>query len=374
MPIAGTQDLICLSHLRWDYVYQRPQQLMSRATGRYRVYYVEEPTIEEVEPCLEVRQVQPNLWVATPHLPDRMSQQEMDTARADMLAGMAGRHDLTRPVLWYYTPSPLRFTRQLVPSVTVYDCMDELSLFKNANPALPALEAELFDRADLVFTGGRSLYEAKQDRHPNVHLFPSSIDCGHFAAARERPAEPADQAAIPRPRLGFFGVVDERMDLGLVAGLARIRPRWHIVLLGPTAKVNTEMLEREPNIHLLGRKGYQELPAYLAGWDVALIPFARNDATRFISPTKTPEYLAGGRPVVSTPIRDVVRPYGESGLVKIASTPVEFAEAAEAAMAESSEARQEWLRRVDAMLGQNSWDLTWKRMDELVTAFRAEKF
>jgi glycosyltransferase involved in cell wall biosynthesis len=243
--------------------------------------------------------------------------------------------------------------------------MDELSAFANAPAALKALEAELFRRASVVFTGGQSLYEAKRKAHHNVHPFPSSVDVEHFAAARQMTVDPADQAPLARPRLGFFGVIDERMDIDLIAGVAAARPAWQIVLLGPVVKVDPTVLPRRPNIRYLGPKSYAELPGYIAGWDVALLPFARNDATRYISPTKTPEYLAAGKPVVSTSIRDVVRPYGQSGLVRIADDVDAFVRACEAALAEDASAR---MRDADAFLRQTSWDGTWARMRNLVEA------
>jgi UDP-galactopyranose mutase len=224
-------------------------------------------------------------------------------------------------------------------------------------------EANLLARADLVFTGGQSLYEAKRGQHPRVFAFPSSVDAAHFARARREIEDPADQAAIPHPRLGFFGVIDERMDLDLLAAVADARPDWHLAIIGPVVKVDPALLPKRANIHYLGKKDYQELPAYLAGWDVALLPFAINESTRFISPTKTPEYLAAGKPVVSTPIRDVVRPYGMRGLVHIAATADDFVQAIAQALAEDGDAR---MQRADAFLAQESWDRTWERMRRLI--------
>jgi len=273
-----------------------------------------------------------------------------------------------RYVLWYYTPMALGFSRHLQPLLTVYDCMDELSAFQAAPPALRERERELFARTDLVFTGGRSLYEAKHSQHPRVHCFPSSVDVTHFGRARAPLDDPPDQAAIPHPRLGFSGVIDERMDLDLVAGVADARPDWHLVMVGPTAKIEPATLPRRPNIHYLGAKSYQELPAYLSGWNAALMPFAHNESTRFISPTKTPEYLAAGKPVVSTSIRDVVRPYAEFQLVRIADTLCAFIAAAEQAMREDVVARQ---RRADRFLAQTSWDRTWEGMARLLDEMAA---
>ena len=223
-------------------------------------------------------------------------------------------------IAWYYTPMMLPFSRHIDADVTVFDAMDELSKFKFAPVKLLELEQELIDRADVVFTGGSSLYEAKKDRHANVHCFPSSVDRAHFCKARAHQFDPADQEDLPKPRLGFYGVIDERFDIELLAKVAEMRPDWSFVMVGPVVKIATEDLPKRPNIHYLGGKTYAQLPAYLSGWDVALMPFAMNESTQFISPTKTPEYLAGGKPVVSTPIRDVVRHYGQLEGVKIAST------------------------------------------------------
>jgi UDP-galactopyranose mutase len=201
-------------------------------------------------------------------------------------------------------------------------------------------------RASLVLTGGQSLFEARQDAHNNIHALPSSVDVDHFSTARSAVDEPADQAPIAHPRLGFFGVIDERMDLALLEGVADARPDWHIVMLGPVVKIDPATLPRRRNIHYLGSKTYDELPRYIAGWDVALLPFARNEATRFISPTKTPEYMAAGKPIVSTSIRDVVRLYGREGFVRIADDVTGFVDSCAAAMSENSGDRQLKAERV----------------------------
>jgi UDP-galactopyranose mutase len=255
------------------------------------------------------------------------------------------------------------FTQRLDAAAVVYDCMDELSAFAGAPPELQRYEGELFKTADIVFTGGQALFEAKRASHPNVHAFPSGVDVAHFARARSVRAEPADQAGLTRPRIGFFGVIDERMDYGLLSGIAAARPQWQLVLVGPTAKIDPRALPSAANIHYLGPKSYRELPDYIAGWDVAMLPFARNDATRYISPTKTPEYLAAGKPVVSTSIRDVVRPYGQQGLARIADSVGEFVDAIDAALAEDPVER---CRAADAFLTHLSWDGTWLRMWQLV--------
>jgi UDP-galactopyranose mutase len=363
-------DLVCLSHLRWNFVFQRPQHLLSRFARERRVFFFEEPIFGKGRPRLQVTRSTEGVWVAVPHLPEGMDEPRVMAAQQALLDELLSRHAVRRYVSWYYTPMALAFSSHLQPHAMVYDCMDELSAFRGAPPALLHREAELLKRADVVFTGGQSLFEAKRDRHPSVHAFPSSVDVAHFATARRPMPEPADQATIPHPRLGFFGVVDERMDLELLAAVATARPEWQLIIIGPVVKIDPATLPRRPNLHFLGGKLYTELPTYLAGWDVALLPFARNESTRFISPTKTPEYLAAGKPVVSTSIRDVVRPYGEQGLVRIADTPEDFVRACEAALAED---RATWLPRVDAHLATMSWDNTWAGMKALLDAATARR-
>jgi UDP-galactopyranose mutase len=261
---------------------------------------------------------------------------------------------------WYYTPMALPFTDLLTPELVIYDCMDELSAFKFAPPELTIREKQLFEKADIVFTGGHSIYESKKNAHHNIFPFPSSIDKHHFGAARIIKNDPEDQKNIPHPRFGFFGVVDERFDIDLLDKVAAARPEWHFVILGPVVKIDPDILPDHANIHYLGGKKYDELPSYISGWDIAMIPFAMNESTRFISPTKTPEYLAAGKPVISTPIRDVVSPYGDNKLVHIISNAEEFIKAAEGEL--KKKRRSAWLKKVDEFLAGNSWDRTWSQM------------
>jgi glycosyltransferase involved in cell wall biosynthesis len=363
--VVRLPDLVCLSHLRWNFVFQRPQHLMTRFARERRVFFIEEPYFGPGRARLEITQPQPGLHVVVPHLAAGTDEDEQMAAQAALIDRMLHARAIRDFVLWYYTPIALGFTRHLSPRATVYDCMDELSGFAGAPAALREREAELMKRADLMTTGGHSLYEAKRHLHHNVHAFPSSVDIAHFARARRTTVEPPDQAGLPHPRLGFFGVIDERMDLALLAGLAAARPLWQLVLVGPVVKIDPALLPRAANIHYLGGKPYDTLPSYLAGWDVALMPFARNEATRYISPTKTPEYLAAGRPVVSTSIQDVVKPYGQRRLVRIADTVEDFVAAAEAALGEDPVARR---KAADEFLRHTSWDSTWARMKSLVDA------
>jgi UDP-galactopyranose mutase len=341
-------------------VYQRPQHLLSRCARDGRpVFFWEEPiSIESGSPYL-ASVMRGGVEVLRPMLPSGLDRVGADTAQRALLQDFVAQRGLEDVIAWYYTPMALAFTRQLEPAVTVYDCMDELAAFQGAASQLRDYELELFSRADVVFTGGRSLYESKVRLHPHVQLFPSSIDKEHFEQARSAASDPEDQRSIPHPRVGFFGVLDERLDGDLLQQVAALRPEMQFVMLGPVAKIRPEDLPSAPNLHYLGQKSYAELPAYLAGWKAAILPFALNASTQFISPTKTPEYLAAGRPLVSTPIRDVVREYGDEGLVAIAGDASSFAAALDLAVQPPSSA---WREAVDAKLAENSWDRTWNRM------------
>lgn len=362
-------DLVCFAHLHWDFVWQRPQHLLSRFAQHGRVFYVEEAFYHAddlIEPHMEVKERHNGVKVLVVHLPARLHGQEAaaEQAQFEVLSRYFNEQRIEKYIFWYYTPMALGKSRFFKPLLTVYDCMDELAAFKFAPPALREREQELFGKADLVFTGGHTLYEAKSQQHPDAHPFPSSIDKDHFGQARQEMPEPADQADIAHPRIGFFGVVDERLDIELLRALADAHSEWQFVIIGPVVKIDPAILPRQQNVHYLGGKDYQELPAYLRGWDVATLLFADNESTKFISPTKTPEYLAAGRPVVSTPIRDVVRPYGELNLVQIAATAPEFGQAIEKALTQTQDA--DWRQRTDDYLATISWDLTWQQMVDLM--------
>jgi len=368
-PDPDPTTLLCFSHLRWNFVFQRPQHLMSRFAREMNVIFWEEPVEIGAHDTafLQVREAPDaaGVRVAVPHLPKGMPEDAREAALKRLLDAHTASLRGTL-ITWYYTPMMLPFSRHLDADVTVFDAMDELSKFKFAPVKLLELEQELIDRSDVVFTGGSSLFEAKKDRHENVHCFPSSVDRAHFCKARARQFDPGDQEDLPRPRLGFYGVIDERFDTELLDKVAAMRPNWSFVMVGPVVKISDGDLPKRPNIHYLGGKTYEQLPAYLSGWDVALMPFAMNESTQFISPTKTPEYLAGGKPVVSTPIKDVVRHYGHLEGVMIASSAEEFVDACERALELSRHPESGWLAEADLMLSATSWDTTQARMAGII--------
>jgi glycosyltransferase involved in cell wall biosynthesis len=371
------QDLICISHLRWDFVWQRPQHLLSRLAQHYRVFFVEEPVTntEISEPRLEtfpgrgehpvtvVRLLQPareHYWIGH-------NDPQTQTTYERLLADYFDAQGDNKRIVWLYTPMAAPFVAVLKPDLLIYDVMDELSAFKGAPAALRDQDRAMLKQADITFTGGVSLYRARLPYSSNIHLFPSGVEIAHFArAAAGNLQQPADIAHMAAPILGYFGVVDERMDLPLLARLAEAHPEWNIVMLGPVIKIDPTELPQAPNLHFLGMKDYQELPAYLARFDVALVPFAMNEATRYLSPTKTLEYLAANKPVVSTPIADIVELYGD--YVCIGETPDEFVAQVEAALAETSTERAERAARVQKLLQLHTWDYIAGEMRKLIEA------
>jgi UDP-galactopyranose mutase len=366
--------IVAFSHLRWNFVYQRPQHLLSRLAARRPVFFIEEPELDLGGPVRWERSTpQPNVTVLRPRTPIRTPGFHADQVALlkPLIGDLASELDDERTLAWLYTPMALPLAEELKPDAMVYDCMDELSLFLGAPPELLSHEAALLERADVMFTGGPSLFRAKQSRHDNVHCFPSSGDAAHFRQARqEETGEPGleaeDQVSIPHPKLGFYGVIDERLDLPLIDAVAAARPEWQIVLVGPVVKIDPATLPRRANIHYFGQRSYDELPSYLAGWDLCLLPFAQNDSTRFISPTKTLEYMAAEIPIVSTPITDVAEPYGD--IVYLGGTADEFLAACDSALTSSTEERDRRATLMRKVLSGTSWDVTVSAMEELLAA------
>jgi glycosyltransferase involved in cell wall biosynthesis len=353
--------LIVFSHLRWAFVFQRPQHLLTRLARDFDVFFVEEPVFGEGEPALGVELRAPGVEVLTPRTAVRAPGYHDDQIPVvkQLIAAFVAQRRLVEPLVWFYTPMALPLLAEFEPRAIIYDCMDDLASFKFAPPQLAQREASLMQMADIVLTGGPSLFEARKDSHPNIHCLPSAVDATHFSPSRldgddvESEAAAALHRDLARPRLGFFGVIDERLDLELIAGIADQRPDWPIVMVGPMVKIDPESLPRRPNLHWVGMQRYEALPHLLSHWDVCLLPFAMNEATRFISPTKTLEYLAGGKPVVSTPIHDVVSLYGKA--VRFGATADQFVAAIEETLGETASTRARWRIEAQALVDSCSW-------------------
>ncbi len=363
------ENLICFSHLRWDFVWQRPQHLLTRLSRTFKIYFVEEPlALEEIqEPELEVLPTPANSNIANSNiivirllLPDEKSgwiAQNSDKVQAvynEMLQRFLKEQDITRPLIWFYTPMALDFL-EIIPAykLLIYDVMDQLAAFFGAPAGLAEREEKLLGIADIVLTGGISLYRSKAPFNKNTYLFPSGVEIEHYATAANSSnfKLPADLEGLKRPIIGYFGVIDERIDQPLLAFIAQSRPKWTILMIGPYAKIDPATLPQADNLHYIGMRNYKELPSYLAFFDVAMIPFALNEATEYLSPTKTLEYLAAGKPVVSTPIKDVIELYGE--VVRVAATHADFVRQIEAALSSDPGMNT---NRVKEILNQATWD------------------
>jgi glycosyltransferase involved in cell wall biosynthesis len=363
IPPATPSDLLCFSHLPWDVIFQRPQHLMSRFAKLRRVFFIEEPLASAV-PIASLRYricPETGVHIVTPLIPASRMASARSLAKP-LLSDFIDHQVGPNPVAWVYSPKAIEmFPENLAPSAICYDCTDDPKGFKLD-------EKRLLTMSDVVFTGGVSLFEAKCNLHPSVHAFPNSVDADHFATARSirasGSAEPLEQRDLPHPRLGYSGIIDERLDLNLIADLARLRPEWHFVMIGPVVQIDPASLPQAPNLHWLGPKRYRDLPAYFAGWDIGLVPFHLNDSTRFLSPAKTLEYLSAGLPVISTPIPDVIRPYGKLGLATLAADAPAFIRAAERAMICGVSLK--WRQRTDAFLRMSTWDATWTEMNRLI--------
>ena len=357
--------LVAFSHLRWDFVWQRPQQVLSRLAHEIPVLYVEEPVGDASKDVLELR-LDGRVTIARAHLRDLPAHTRFGENVNDRIA------DLLEPLLiddpdlmaWYYTPMAIgALPDSATPALTVFDAMDDLASFRNAPPQMRAQEDRMLEVADIVFTGGPTLYRQRQHRHPRVFCFPSGVDRTHFASPGQPSAASRALSQMRRPVIGFYGVIDERMDMDLVAQVADLRPDWNFALVGPLAKIRPDDLPTRSNIRHFGLQSYEALPAILSRFDVAMMPFALNDATRAISPTKTLEFLAGGKPVVSTPVADVVELYITA--TSIAGTPDQFVGAIDEILAWTAEDRAAWQQRADTLLAAHDWNQV---VEEMVIA------
>ena len=363
--------IIVFSHLRWDSAYQRPQHLLSGLAENYKIVFIEEPVFHEHDSFLETSVPGPNIIVLKPHTP----------------VAASGFHDEQLPhliklmrqfvsvdeehLVWFYTPMALPLLQELNPSLVVYDCMDELAAFKNPPKQMLQRENALLKVADLVFTAGPSLHRAKRERHANVHCFPNSVDLVHFEQALKRTNVHPAHEDIPGPRLGYYGVIDERIDIELIGRIADAHPQWQIVLAGPVVKIDPATLPRRHNIHYLGQQPYKALPQFLAGWNVCLLPFATTESSRFINPTNTLEYMAAELPIVSTPVADIVDLYGN--VVSIACSSRAFIKACETALLTTPEGHNQDIVKMREMVSETSWSTTVEKMHELLQLMREQK-
>jgi glycosyltransferase involved in cell wall biosynthesis len=359
----GDYDLVVFCHLRWDFVYQRPQHVLSRLANQHRVLFVEEP-IEELSTSkpFTISHPSPNVTVFRAHLSGKNKMKKLGVLVQEYLESK----EISSIVSWFYSAAFIDVLKTLEPNLVIYDCMDELAAFKGASPLLISQEKRLLKKADIVFTGGKSLYESKKERHHNVFCFPSSVDEKHFQKClKSETVIPNDIQNIPQPIVGFYGVIDERLNVELLKKVAEQLPRVSFVMIGPVVKIDPQSLPQLPNIHYLGNKSYAELPQYLKAFHVAMMPFALNESTRFISPTKTLEFMAALKPIISTPIIDVKRDYTKE--VKIVKNAAQFAAAIQHFLAESESQKQKRITLQKAKLRMTSWERTVREMNQIIS-------
>lgn len=357
-------DLVVLSHLRWNFVYQRPQHIMTQLASKRKILFVEEPSIEKelrlhVLPAIE-RPLK-NLIVLHPKYANKPG----DITLAEMILSQMKLFDIEKPILWFYSPAFVTLAPMIPHSGIVYDCMDQLTLFRFAPKELEKNEKKLLSLADVVFAGGKSLFRDKSRFNPNTYLFPSSIDADHFKQAdRTQLPIPSDIASIRHPIAGYHGVIDERIDYELLDRLSTRLPQVSFVFIGPTTKIDKETLPYRSNIHYLGQKDYRSLPAYLAAFDVAIMPFEANDSTTYISPTKTLEFMASGIPTVSTLIYDIYTDYAD--VVTIAGDDRAFAAAISYYLNEPTLLKKKRIEKQKRIVSKTSWEDTAKEMSRLM--------
>lgn len=382
LSFSGAQTmptLLVFSHLRWNFVYQRPQQLLSRLAEFYHIVFVEEPVNDPYDNYLERFTPCANVEVLRPHLNSEVN--GFDDSYAPILNSLIsefmGQHKIKDFWLWFYTPLALPIAKDMPAQGVVYDCMDELSAFKNASPLLVKREDELFKVADIVFTGGPSLFESKLHKHQNIYCFTSSVDAAHYAPKNSASIKSLmnaphklciAEAENAYPRLGYVGVIDERIDLPLISALAVSHPEWQIIMVGPVVKIDLDTLPNHSNIQWLGQKAYEELPDIIAEWDVCMMPFALNESTRYISPTKTLEYMAAERAIVCTNIKDVAQSYNH--VVSIAETHEEYIFLCESLLAEPPLTRALRIEKMREIIARTSWDQSVAGMHQIISSYR----
>lgn len=363
MPsICETSDLIVFSHLRWDFIFQRPQHLLTKFAKYRRVYYFEDPIYGMTDsPRLFLKETSEGVQVVIPYLPENIDEKAIEVELKYLVDELIFDENISKYTAWYCTPTSLPYTRHIQPETTIYDCLDEYHL--------EDLEAELMKKADLVFTAGLALFDGKKQNHDNIHSFPNSIDYEHFAQGRLQLVEPDDQVNIPRPRIGYYGTIDERFDLELLEQMARKRPEFQFIIIGPVKETIVDKIPRLSNIFYLEKKDYHTLPLYLSGWDCAMTPYMLNDHAKFNNPTKIIEFLAAGKPVVSTAINEMINAYADRKMVHIAFSPDEFLQCLEKAMEERN-SDPEWINRIDSFLTVNTWEHTFTKMAQLESELR----
>lgn len=372
-----SKPIIALCHLSWDWVWQRPQQFLSRLAKTHPVLFVETYCSDVPQTTVRLRSVDayPNLTICEMHLPASrwndgryIDGERRRALRRALSNDLAGRFE--RAILWFNDPMAVTaFAGHLGESLIVYDCMDELSQFKGAPPTLVERERDLLEVADVVFCGGRKMRDKRLRVNPNSYFYGTGVDCRHFGSAQSATlAVDPEIAELDGPILGYFGVVDERIDYELLATLADADPSWHVVIVGPWTKVDPAEFPRRRNLHWFGARPYAQLPSITKGFTVCLMPFALNEATEYINPTKALEYMAAGRPVISTALDEVKSNF--ANVARIARSHEEFVTLCRREVNSPSQTR---IARGLKLAAENTWEAILEKMEgHIADAFAAE--
>lgn len=387
MTVVRRPDVLCISSIDWDFIWQGHQEIMSRlAAEGHRVLFVENtgvrpPRLSDL-PRLRhrvtnwrkgtkgFREERPNLFVHSPIvLPLPYSRVARWVNRQVMLRSLnrwMRAIGFSRPVVWTFLPTPLArdVIRSIDSSLTIYYCIDDLASSSAEARRIASSEIALFREADLVFVTSEKLRARAAETSPHVHLFPFGVNLGTFERVRTEEAPiPGDLAALPRPVAGYVGGLHQWVDQDLIAAVAGRMPGVSFALVGP-AQGDVSRLERVPNVHLLGQRPHEDVPRYVKGFDVGLVPYRIAEYTANVYPTKLNEYLVMGTPVVATDLAEIRRFNAEHGdVVRVASTVDAYADEVRRAMAGSTPA--EIARRIE-VAESNSWERRLEAMQALI--------
>jgi hypothetical protein len=383
MPMPALPVLMVFSHMAWNPGQGRTPQLMAALAGRWQILFVEAPRHAAGAARLESRAIRAGLTVLTLTTPAPAAGFHDDaqafgvTLLREELAGRRLKIDIA----WLDTPMAWPLAQALGIACLAYDCLEGPPASLQFDAALlHQRESALMRTAALMVAAGPSLFNAHRHRHANLHCVCSAVHAEHFSpasleltSARARRGHVL-QSSLARPRLGYFGSIDERLDLDLLAALADRQPGWAFVMVGSVAGIAAERLPQRRNIHWLGEQDDALLPYLLAGWDLALMPYVVSEATRFLMPSQTLEYMAGYQPIVSTPVRDVQALYAPA--VTIAAPQAEaFSSACEEVLAESARARSARLIDMARIVARHAWantaDFVHGLLDEVLTSARS---
>lgn len=361
---SETCDLLVLAHSRWDLDHHRGHNIFSRYAQKRRVFYFEEPSFGQTEiPRLHIRDTFENVMVVTPHLPNPIKSNQIDSILRELIDELIFEEEIINFTLWLQTPRAFRYARDIDATTIIYECMEDYDNINNFSENLFQVEKELMENSDIIFVVSEALYQKKKFQHHNIHVFPNSADYFHFIQSRDFILDPYDQIHIPHPRIGFYGIIDQSIDLKLIDEIAQIREDLNFVFIGPLKDTKFSQLPTRKNIYYLEQKDYNLIPLYVAEWDCGLLPFCINEVTQYSSPHQTAELLMAGKPIVATHIPDISIRFGKKSLAKMASNAEDFSEKIDKAILESKE--QKWKELIDNELKNETWDQVFKKMCDI---------